>query len=231
MAARQRKRIGRWMRGALAGTVLTAALVASGTARAADWFAPYFDVSQGWCTGHCAFSIFAGRRIDTAMTKTFGLEGFTAPTDYRWGDSGFVALALSRRFLSLGDYIDVEAEIGVGQRFGSLSEGEGWVALYGRWVWFPWNDTIRTTVAISTGLNLATDVPRYEFDRTGGKRAYLLHYLSPEITFASPRSPQWEVFGRLHHRSGGNDLWGDTALFKGADGGVQHWTAGIRYRF
>lgn len=209
---------------------LAVSIGVSGTAGAQELFRPHLDMSTAFCTGNCAVSVFAGRRIDSSMAGMFGLEGFHPPSEYKWGDSGFVGAAFSRKLLSVGQFVDFEGEVGVGKRFGSLDEGEAWVALYGRWVYFPWNHILRTSVAISTGLNVATGVPKYEQQRTGVHSAYLLHYLSPEITFAKPDS-NWEVFARLHHRSGGRDWWGRAAIFHGAAGGIQYGTLGVRYKF
>ena len=67
-------------------------------------------------------------------------------------------------------------------------------------------------------------MPNWEYRRTGAYgRAYLLHYLSPEITFGLPDS-KWDVFARLHHRSGGYDWRGPTKIFKNA-------SVGARYHF
>ncbi|MEJ1161244.1 hypothetical protein [Prosthecomicrobium sp. N25] len=185
--------------------------------------------SSAYCAGDCAVSLFAGRRIDSAMSKMFGVDGFVPPSQWKWGDAGFVGLAVSKRLLSVGEFVRFEGEVGVGKRFGAQTEGEAWVALYGRWIWFPWNNYVRTSVAVSTGFNVATDVPKYEEERSG-RRAYLLHYLSPEVTFAAPDS-NWEVFARLQHRSGGRDWWGKAAIFRNAAGGIQFGTLGVRYKF
>lgn len=54
---------------------------------------------------------------------------------------------------------------------------------------------------------------------------------SPEITFALPQDPPWELVARLHHRSGMRILLGDVALFNGVDGGAHFMTLGVRWRF
>lgn len=213
---------------ALASAALVAAAAPS---RSDDLIKPRLDVNSAFCagTGDCAVSVFAGPRLDTHMVSVFGISNFVAPTRYQYGNSWITGGTFSRRLLSVGP-VDFEGEVGAGKRWGSLGEGEGWLALYGRWTWFPWNEYVRTTVAVSTGLTLATGNPRYEVRREGVKGAYVLHYLSPEITFAPPKS-QWEGFLRLHHRSGGGDFIGDTSIFKGASGGAQYLVSGIRYRF
>ena len=202
-------------------------------AAAAFDLTPRFEPLDEPCLGRCSATVFVGRRIDTAMSSMFGTQGhFTAPWNYKWGDSEFLGGAVSRRLVRFGDAFDIEAEAGVGQRFRSLHESEAWVALYGRWRAFPWNDRLRTTVAISTGLNYASAVPRYEEIRTQVKGgSHLMHYLSPEITFGLPDQPNWDLVFRLHHRSGGREYWGPVGIFNGTGGGVQYGEIGLRYRF
>ena len=91
---------------------------------------------------------------------------------------------------------------------------------------------MRTTIATSTGLNLATGAPAAERERdSDGRGSKLLHYFSPEITLGLPSQPRWDLVARVHHRSGGRILFGDIDLFNGVGGGVHFATLGIRYRF
>ncbi len=97
---------------------------------------------------------------------------------------------------------------------------EVWGALYFRWHAFPWNDVVRTTAVISTGLNYASRIEERERrrDAWGHGGAHLLHYLAPELTFALPERQDWELVFRYHHRSGGGAIFGDTLLFNGVTG-------------
>lgn len=208
--------------------------IGAGPARADEPFLRTYwpGAFDNFCSGECKFKVFFGPRLDTAMADTFGFKGkVVGPWEYRYGNSTFLGSAVSRRFLSLGGLIDIEPEIGVGQRFGSLDEQEFWGAVYFRWVYFPWNDTIRTSFALSTGINYATGNPKWEQNRSQTKHgSQWMHYLSPEITLGLPGSP-FDLMIRLHHRSGGVDIWGYTPLFKGTSGGAQYLTVGMQYRF
>ena len=83
-----------------------------------------------------------------------------------------------------------------------------------------------TTVAISTGLNYATGISEMEQERASdGEGSRLMHFFSPEITFALPRRPEVELLFRFHHRSGVFGLVSD------AWGGAQYGTVGLRVRF
>jgi hypothetical protein len=191
----------------------------------------HFDPATGSCGGNCAIAIYGGQYVTTPMKSVFGVDDAKPFWDWKWDQHYILAGAFSRRILSIGG-LDIEPEIGFAQRFGGMHEVEGWAAIYFRWTLFPWSDVIRTTAAVATGLNVASDVNKIEEARgrvPGGSR--LLHYLSPEMTFALPDRPNLELLFRFHHRSGGGDIWGDSELFKGVNGGAQFQTVGFRYRF
>ncbi len=121
-------------------------------------------------------------------------------------------------------------EVGGGERWGkNFSSSEEWFALYVRYDRFPWNHVLFTTVGLNTGLNYVEKVSPVELDSCIGKGnpncARLLHNLSPEITFASPKNPNSEFVIRWHHRSG---IWG---LMDNVWGGSNTLTGGFRQRF
>ncbi len=192
----------------------------------------HFDAKAKYCNGDCALTISIGPRLETTLRSALALERpYTAPWNWQFGNSGMVSAALSKRYVWIADTIYFEPEIGLGQRYGALRETEAWVAIYARWVRFPWSDFLRTSLAVSTGLNFATGVPLYEEARgkvPGGSRTQ--HYFSPEITFGLPDKPDVDLVFRFHHRSGGAVV-GNKTLFNGTDGGVQHFMLGLRYRF
>jgi hypothetical protein len=194
-----------------------------------------FDWLQAWCAGNCAVTGYAGPRLDTSLSHVLGFkESFIPPWQYNFGDSGLVGAAFSRVLLDGGQWADIEAELGVGQRFGSLHEQEVWVALYGRWKYFPWNDHVRTSLAISTGLNYADGIPPYEAQVSVSGTDHgsnLLHYFGPELTLGLPSYPNLDFVVRIHHRSGGQEIWGYAPIFKGVNGGAQELVFGLRDHF
>jgi hypothetical protein len=123
--------------------------------------------------------------------------------------------------------IEIEPEFGIGKRFGNVRAVEIWGALYFRWTYFPWNDYLKTTIGVNTGLNYATDIEAEERQGSvpGHKGSHILHNFSPEMTFAPPTIPSFEVLLNYHHRSG---MYG---LINGVYGGTQFATLGLRYRF
>lgn len=214
-----------------------------GAGLAFDWHGAFSP-----CAGDCAAYVFSGRQTTTSPGMAFGIAditqgdfGFVLPTPvwaFDWEDSGIVGFALSRKVAALSyndtELLGFEAEAGAAQRFGDQTEAEFWAALYVRWHWFPWNDKVKTSFAISTGLNYATGISDYELRVSGnGEGSNLFHYFAPELTFALPERPDSELVLRMHHRSGIKDDQGlpGFALFNYADTGATYATVGIRQKF
>jgi len=177
------------------------------------------------CNGNCAVSVYGGFYVENAMSSIF-LEDFIAPWNWNYDDDYIVGAAVSRRVLSFFDAFHLEPEIGIAQRFGHQDATEFWGALYLRYTKFPWNNFIYTTIAVSTGLNYATNISDQEKERSGkGKGSHLMHYLSPEITFALPDRRDFQLMFRFHHRSGAYGLISDS------EGGAHYGTIGMRVSF
>lgn len=198
------------------------ACLAALPARSSDW---RFTSLTEACRGDCGFTFYGGTLVNTPMTEIFTTK-HQMPWQWDWKSSYLVAASLSREVVAYRDWVAIELEAGAGKRFGLLQEGEFWGAAYLRWKLFPWNDYVRTTVAVSTGLNYATEVPAYERMRTKGPGNRLLHFLSPELTLGLPSMPDLDLVFRFHHRSGGK-----LDVFNGTSGGAQYGTGGFRMRF
>ncbi|MEM9049517.1 MAG: hypothetical protein AAGC92_12450 [Pseudomonadota bacterium] len=197
---------------------------------------PFWDWAglSGPCRGDCRVTVFAGQFLDSTMSDVFLPfdSDYTPPWDLRFREDYMLSLALSRRIATVGGRFDIEIEGGLGQRFGEATVTEGWVALYGRWTAFPWNDVVRTSIAVSTGLNYATAIPDAVLQRSAfGTGNRLLHYFSPEFTLADPAWDSTDLVLRLHHRSGGGKIWGDVGPFGGVAEGAQYLKLGLRHRF
>src|SRR5215831_12998706 len=113
--------------------------------------------------------------------------------------------------------------VSVSKQFGDQDHWEFTGSLNLRWVVFPWNRHVETTLALGEGLSWATQIPALEkADPTNSENAQLLNYILIEVTFAIPESP-WSLVTRIHHRSGVFGLFGHS--------GSNILEAGIRYRF
>lgn len=230
----------KFARGAVLAAMVALGALACATAHAADMMidpAPIAvqapPATDGWrfispfsaCEMNCTATIFVGRYIATPMTDIF-IKYKTPPWSWKTKDSTLVSGAFNREILTYSDVFAFEGEIGVGKRFGAQDEWETWAALYARWKSFPWNDYLRTTIAVSTGVNYASAVSRIEVEKSEKRQSKTLHYLSPEITFGLPSQPNLDLVLRFHHRSGGN-----LDVFNGTGGGSQYQTVGLRYRW
>ncbi|HUG60348.1 MAG TPA: hypothetical protein VMP03_00795 [Methylomirabilota bacterium] len=141
--------------------------------------------------------------------------------DYLWGGA-----SVSRHLARFWTHFTIEAEVGVGHRFGpEYTASEAWVAGYLRYDGFPWNEFVKTSVAVSTGLNVIDRLPEEEKSRSDDARSHVLHYFSPEITFAHPDYSNHEFVIRYHHRSG------VAGVFNGVWGGSNVIALGYRHRW
>jgi hypothetical protein len=137
----------------------------------------------------------------------------------------FIALAVSRRIYSFTKHLDLELE---GQGVKHMGNQHHWEfnGLFTlRWLTFPWNKYIDTTVAIGDGLSYATRTPSLEKELHDDKTALLLNYLMLELTFALPETPQWSLVVRLHHRSG------ILGIFNEVEGASNAVGVGLKYKF
>jgi hypothetical protein len=120
----------------------------------------------------------------------------------------------------------IDWEVGAGQRFGNSKAGEFWTALYLNYDGFPWSNTVYMAFGTSIGLNYATSISDLEVRKSeNGKGNKLLHYFSPEITFADPDHKDLAIVARWHHRSG---VFG---LIDRVKGGSTFLSIGIRKHF
>ncbi len=70
-----------------------------------------------------------------------------------------------------------------------------------RWVNFPWNKYVNTSLAIGEGVSYATSYISLE-KKDGEYTKRFLNYLMLEATFAHPCFPRLQLMVRIHHRSG-----------------------------
>jgi hypothetical protein len=155
------------------------------------------------------------------------------PTDLKakgLGEGGFVGLAMSRQLVRFWGHYWLEAEMGGGFRFEPAVDyynPEAWAAIYLKFDGFPWNDVIRTSVGVSTGLHWIAELTPGDTNYgqyTIPENAVLQHYFSPEIAFSLPDRPQDELFVRIHHRSTGYGLFWNT------EAGSNVVAIGLRFR-
>jgi hypothetical protein len=105
-------------------------------------------------------------------------------------------------------------EGGLAGRFSEKASLEAWGGLFAR---YNFNvESVRVAPAFTFGLSAITETMaggESENVADYGGDATLLFYLGPEISFGLTEHPEYEVFARLHHRSG---AWGTLGDMHGA---------------
>ena len=125
----------------------------------ADWLE--WRPIQGPCNGDCGVAGYFGWYVEEGMSDVF-ISSPETPLTWTYAGDHLLAGAVTRRIATLWSHVDVEPEFGVGQRMGKQHETEIWGAVFFRWRGFPWDDRLITTVAISTGMNYATDISAFQ---------------------------------------------------------------------
>ena len=139
-------------------------------------------------------------------------------------DFTYLALALTRKITEVGPHLNLEGE-GIIVKY---MEGQDHLELDAlvalRWLSFPWNRHLDTTVAAGLGLSYATELPPYEV-RNKGESEKFLSFLLFELTAGIPKIPQWDLVMRVNHRSGA------FGLFDGMKGAMNSLAFGLKFRF
>ena len=134
-----------------------------------------------------------------------------------------VDLALARDIWQYKHWLRFELEGQVAKHFGDKEDHWELVGcVIFRWLAFPWNNTVDTSLAIGEGLSYYTEVSAIELEESPDAQK-LLNYLLIEATLGLPEYPQWALALRIHHRSG---IWGIVG-----ESGANFISAGIRYSF
>jgi hypothetical protein len=168
-------------------------------------------------------SVYGGVYSPNRFIELIGIRQETLRADT---SSGLVAVALARELGHTGESLRWELEVQLVQHWGVQRHQEVNVVLVARWLRFPWNHLVATSLAFGQGLSYATRVPPLEprADPDEGESARLLNYLLMELELGPPNSP-WRGFARVHHRSGAFGVYG------GVRGGSNFVALGVRYQF
>ncbi len=167
------------------------------------------------------------RRWSTAaytglFTHTRFNEIIRLQTDF--DDSYVAALAVNRTLAVHGAHAEWEAEAQVARHWGRQHHFEVNAALLLRWRRYPWDNLVNTSVALGIGPSFALSTPALEEELRERVSRRLL-FMPFEITAGPPGADSsWEVFTRVHHRSGAFDVISRA-------GGSNFVAAGLRVRF
>jgi hypothetical protein len=169
-------------------------------------------------------TLFVGSSVADGYLRELIIE----PWSGSWGDDTLLGGAVQYRVGRFWRFFTVDLELGSTYRFGETEGGEFWAVAYLRYDGFPWSNYIYTTFGLSMGPDVVTRLPRVERGTDAQpeeNQSMVLNYFSPELTFALPEYPQYEVALRYMHRSG---MFG---LYNGVWEGANSFAVGFRYRF
>ncbi|MDO3377938.1 hypothetical protein [Geoalkalibacter halelectricus] len=184
--------------------VILSGLLAPSTAQAAAREYPWSLIGYG--------AVYTPNRLKEIFVNRHSYE-----------DSYLAALALNREFARTGSWLAWEGEGQVVKHFGRQDHWEYNALVVARWLRFPWNHRVETSLAVGEGISFATRKPKLE-DKGRENVSQLLNYLLFELTLGPPQS-RWYWSGRIHHRSG---VFG---LYNGVRGGSNFVGMGAGYRF
>jgi hypothetical protein len=150
------------------------------------------------------------------------------PLEAAHEDNFLLGGSCAQDFWELGSGFMLGAEAGAGLRFGSDPETlELWVGPRIRHRGFVIGNAVRFSFYCTTGISWVSGAMGSELvrvNRRGGDSEWLF-YLGPDVAVSLTRFPKWELFYRLHHRSGAN------ATLGGLTEGHNANTIGIRHKF
>lgn len=198
--------------------IVRVAAAALAVAAQAPALASNGDVGADGRPGPWSVAAFGGVLLDNTYEEVL-LEPWVIDTESAqiFGTAVAVRLAEPVRGLEFG----LEAQLN--RHFGAQTHWEmnGPIAT-ARWTRFPWSDHVATGAAFGLGLSVTSETPALEVANEGGSQP-LMAYWMIEIGLAPPRS-DWELIGRLHHRSTAFGTFGD-------EGGSNALVLGIRHHF
>jgi len=164
-------------------------------------------------------SVYGGQLSDTAFNEVIRFN--TQFENYY-----LAAVALGKELWSYRETLALEAEGQAVQHFEGKDHQEFNALLILRWLPFPWDNYIDTSIAFGNGISYATRDPEYEEKEADDNvTSQWLYYLMLEIVFSLPEEPSWAVFTRVHHRS---SVFG---LIDGVFAASNYVCVGLRYRF
>jgi hypothetical protein len=137
-----------------------------------------------------------------------------------------LSLAISRVILDRSDFYRLEFEAQFADHVGEQKHYEFNALITVRLRYRTEGFSLPVSFAVGNGFSYATETPAIEErSRTNVNASKFLNYLLLEIAVDVPALTNWEVVGRIHHRSG---VFG---LYNSVRGGSNIMTAGMRYNF
>jgi len=173
---------------------------------------------NAWAEGDYSLTFYNGISSKKSLGETLAGIGVT------FQDAYLMAIALSKEFYRWEDKINLEVEGQVVKHIHMQHNMEYNGVLILRWLLFPWDKYIDTSLAVGEGLSYASHIPEVEAESHDNTSRFL-NYLMFEFDFSLSQNKNWLFVLRTHHRSG---VFG---LFNGVHGASNFVCAGLKYKF
>ncbi|MGD9006327.1 MAG: hypothetical protein PVG41_00335 [Desulfobacteraceae bacterium] len=162
---------------------------------------------------------YIGQYSDTAFNEIIRFN-----TEF---ESSYVhVLSVGKELGVYKDKIQYELEAQVSKHTGDQEHEEINAVFTLRWLPFWWDDYLDTSFAFGNGISYATEDPPLEIrDSDDDETSKWLYYFLVEMAFVVPKTTDWDLFMRIHHRS---------SVFGAIDNviaGSNFVGLGLRYRF
>ena len=167
-----------------------------------------------------AVTAFYGRGLDTVFSDS--LFSMFNPAE---NEERIVAVTLRRQVGAFTDHVTFEVEGMYGYHYGEQQYHEFSAAVYARWMTFPWNDYVLTSLAAGLGPSFTDVTPELEKRQHGQSDVQWLNQFNVEVTGGLPKYPDWQLLVRLQHRSGA------FGAINGVTDASNFWTLGVLKRF
>lgn len=170
--------------------------------------------------GDIFLSFFSGRYTDDYLA-----DNVIFLSNINYEDSWIMGATVSKVISEIQTNYYWELEAQLAKHFGVQQHWELNGLFIFRLTNFPWNRLVFTTLGIGEGISHASKIPSIErSSHTNRGAAKTLNYLLIETTFSSNKSSRWQMYLRIHHRSG---VFG---LFNGVRGGSNIICLGLKKR-
>jgi hypothetical protein len=162
------------------------------------------------------FTLYGGAFTDSDLENDLTFN-------WDFGDHTYIIVgALARELWRYEDFISFEVEGQLGKYFGQEHQGQINGLIIARWLKFPWDKYVDTSLAVGDGLSYNTQTSDVEKDDDEDAGRWL-NYLMFEVTLGRPKYPRWDFVYRIHHRSSVRGRIGT--------GASNFVTAGVKYAF
>ena len=139
-------------------------------------------------------------------------------------DYYLACVAVGKEFYVYKDKFNLEVEVQVAEHWGHQRYEEVNGVFIFRWLKFPWDHYLDTSMAFGEGLSYSFEDSDLEALRHEDTTRFL-NYLKLEWGFNLPDVPDWVLFLQIYHRSG---VFG---TFDGVSGASNLIGVGLKYRF